>query len=128
MGKTFFRSLLYERAVLSHLDKVHGLPPNVQADIATRVANYIRIARKSGDDDLERFAAAAIQERNRAIAEGAKSETDLRRASPELAVAWCNAMLGLGNGNLDRHSAIGIITAIESFASKRASVGRPASA
>ena len=51
-----------------------------------------------------------------------------RRASPELAVAWCNAMLGLGNGNLDRHSAIGIITAIESFASKRASVGRPASA
>ena len=122
MGKTFFRSLLYERAVLSHLDKVHGLPPNVQADIATRVANYITIARKSGDDDLERFAAAAIQERNRAIAEGAKSETDLRRASPELAVAWCNAMLGLGNGNLDRHSAIGIITAIEAFASKRASV------
>ena len=122
MGKTFFRSLLYERAVLSQLDKVHGLPPNVQADIATRVANYITIARKSGDDDLERFAAAAIQERNRAIAEGAKSETDLRRASPELAVAWCRAMLGLGNGNLERHSAIGIITAIEAFASKRASV------
>ena len=122
MGKTFFRSLLYERAVLSHLDKVHGLPPNVQADIATRVANYITIARKSGDDDLERFAAAAIQERNRAIAEGAKSETDLRRASPELAVAWCRAMLGLGNGNLNQHSAIGIITAIEAFASKRASV------
>ena len=121
MGKTFFRSLLYERAVLSHLDKVHGLPPNVQADIATRVANYITIARKSGDDDLERFAAAAVQERNRAIAEGAKSETDLRRVPPELAVAWCNAMLGLGNGNLDRHSAIGIITAIEAFASKRAS-------
>jgi hypothetical protein len=122
VGKTFFRSLLYERAVLSHLDKVQGLPPNVQADIATRVANYITIARKSGDDDLERFAAAAIQERNRAIAEGAKSETDLRRASPELAAAWCKAMLGLGDGNLDRHSAIGIITAIESFASKRASV------
>ena len=123
MGKTFFRSLLYERAVLSHLDKVHGLPPNVQADIATRVANYITIARNSGADvDLERFAAAGIQERNRAIAEGAKSETDLRRASPELAVAWCNAVLGLGNGNLDRHSAMGIITAIEAFASKRASV------
>ena len=122
MGTTFFRSLLYERAVLSHLDKVHGLPPNVQADIATRVANYIRLARNSGDDiDLERFAAAAIQERNRGIAEGAKSETDLRRVPPELAVAWCNAMLGLGNGNLDRHSAIGIITAIEAFASKRAS-------
>ena len=123
MGKTFFRSLLYERAVFSHLDKVQGLPPNVQADIATRVANYITIARNSGADvDLERFAAAAIQERNRAIAEGAKSETDLRRASPELAVAWCNAVLGLGNGNLDRHSAMGIITAIEAFASKRASV------
>ena len=123
MGKTFFRSLLYERAVLSHLDKVHGLPPNVQADIAARVSNYITIARNSGGDvDLERFAAAAIQERNRAIAEGAKSETDLRRASPELAVAWCNAVLGLGNGNLDRHSAIGIITAIEAFASKRAPV------
>ena len=122
MGTTFFRSLLYERAVLSHLDKVQGLPPNVQADIATRVANYITIARKSADDiDLERFAAAAIRERNRAIAEGAKSETDLRRASPELAVAWCKAMLSLGNGNLDRHSAIGIITAIEAFASKRAS-------
>ena len=71
---------------------------------------------------MERFAAAAIQERNRAIAEGAKSETDLRRVPPELAVAWCNAMLSLGNGNLDRHSAIGIITAIEAFASKRASV------
>lgn len=121
MGTTFFRSLLYERAVLSHLDKVQGLPPNVQADIATRVANYITIARKSDDIDLERFAAAAIQERNRAIAEGAKSETDLRRASPELAVAWCKAMLSLGNGNLDRHSAIGIITAIEAFASNRAS-------
>ena len=126
MGKTFFRSLLYERAVLSHLDKVHGLPPNVQADIATRVANYITLAGNSGDDvDLERFAEAAIQERNRAIAEGAKSETDLRRASPELAAAWCRAMLGLGNGNLDRHSAIGIITAIEAFASKPASVGSP---
>jgi hypothetical protein len=123
VGKTFFRSLLYERAVLSHLDKVHGLPPNVQADIATRVANYLTIARNSGDDfDLEQFAAAAIQERNRAIEEGAKSDTDLRRASPELAVAWCNAMLGLGTGNLDRHSAIGIITAIEAFASKRSPV------
>jgi hypothetical protein len=84
------------------------------------VANYIRLARNSGDDvDLERFAAAATQERNRALAEGAKSETDLRRVSPELAVAWCNAMLGLGNGNLERHSAIGIITAIEAFASNR---------
>ena len=109
--------------MLSHLDKVQGLPPNVQADIAARVANYIKLARTTSDEVyLERFATAAIQERDRAIAEGAKSNVDLRRASPELAAAWCNAVLGLGNGNLDRHSAIGIITAIETFAAKRSPV------
>ena len=117
----FFRSLFYERAVLSHLEKVQRLPPNVQAEIATRVGNYINLVRTASDEVfLERFARAANQERDTAFAQGAKSDVDLRWAAPALAAAWCNAVLGLSNGNLNRHSAMAIIVAIEAFALKRA--------
>ena len=123
VSQLFFRSLFYERAVLSHLEKVQRLPPNVQADIATRVGNYINLARTASDEAfLERFATAATQERDRAIAQGAKSEVDLRWASPALAAGWCNAMLGLSNGDMNRHSAMAIIVAIEGFALKRTSI------
>ena len=118
----FFRSLFYERTVLSLLEKVQRLPPNVQAEIATRVGNYINLARTASDEaSLARFATAAVQEREKEIAQGAKSQVDPRWAAPALAEAWCVARLGLSNGNLNRHCAMAIIVAIEAFASKRAS-------
>ena len=40
----FFRSLFWERTVLSLLEKVRKLPPSVQADIAKRVGDCIQIA------------------------------------------------------------------------------------
>ena len=54
----FFRSLFWERTVLSLLEKVHELPLNVQADIANRVGGYIAIASTTHEaGSLERFAA-----------------------------------------------------------------------
>jgi hypothetical protein len=118
----FFRSLFWERTVLSLLQKVQQLPSNVQAEIATRVSNYINLARTASDEaSLARFATAAVEEREKVIAEGAKSPVDQRWAAPALAEAWCVARLGLSNGNLNRHSAMAVILAIEAFALKRAS-------
>jgi hypothetical protein len=118
----FFRSLFYERTVLSLLEKVQRLPPNVQAEIATRVGNYIDLARTASEEaSLARVATAAGQEREKVIVQGVKSAVDQRWAAPALAEAWCIARLGLSNGSLDRHSAMAIIVAIEAFASKRAS-------
>jgi hypothetical protein len=111
----FFASFFYERTVLSHLEKVQQLPPNVQAEIARRVDNYIKLARAAKDEALlARFAA-------KAIGQGVKSTMDPRWAAPALAEAWCRTMIGLSNGNLDRPNAVAIITAIEAFASSRAS-------
>lgn len=42
-------------------------------------------------------------------------------AAPAISEAWCNARLGLVTGNLNRHSAIEIIIAIETLTMKRAS-------
>jgi hypothetical protein len=42
-------------------------------------------------------------------------------AAPAISEAWCNARLGLANGNLTRHSAVAIIAAVETFAKKKAS-------
>ena len=92
----FFRSLFWERTVLSLLEKVQRLPPNVQAEIATRVGSYIDIASTTREEgSLERFAAAAVKEREKVIALGAKSTLDQRWAAPALAEAWCVARLGL---------------------------------
>jgi hypothetical protein len=117
----FFRSLFYERTVLSLVEKVEQLPLHVQAEIATRLSNYINQAKTAGDElPLDRFLATAAQERERVIAQTDKSAI-AQWAAPALAEAWCTAMVGLSNGTLDRHSALAIIVGIEAFALKRAS-------
>jgi hypothetical protein len=121
----FVRSLFWERTVLSLLEKVRGLPSNVQDEIASRVGGYIDIADATGDGGtLEQFAAAAVKEREQVIAQGVKSQLDQRWAAPALAEAWCVARLGLDNGRLSRHSAMAVIVAIESFAPHRSAQSR----
>jgi len=117
----FFRSLFYERTVLRHLEEVEQLPPEVQAEIAMRVGNLIELARPVSDALLERFVEVARQEQRLAVEHGAKSEMDPLWAAPAISEAWCNARLGLANGNLNRHSAVAIIAAVETFAKKKAS-------
>jgi hypothetical protein len=117
----FFRSLFYERTVLRHLEEVEQLPPEVQAEIAMRVGNLIELARPVSDALLERFVEVARQEQRLAVEQGAKSDTDPLWAAPSISEAWCNARLGLANGNLNRHSAVAIIAAVETFAKKKAS-------
>jgi hypothetical protein len=115
----FFRSLFYERTVLSLLEKVEQLPLHLQAEIATRVGNYINQAKTAGDETpLDRFAAAAKRQREK-LASAADNPTLEQWAGPALAEAWCTAELGLEDGSLDRHSAVTIIVAIEAFALKR---------
>ena len=116
----FFRSLFWERTVLSLLERVQRLPANVQSEIASRVGGYIDIADATGDEgSLEQFAAAAVKEREQVIAQGVKSTLDQRWAAPALAEAWCVARLGLYNGSLSRHSAMAVLVAIEAFAPRR---------
>ena len=115
------RSLFWERTVLSVLERVERLPTNVQGEIATRVDNYINLAQTARGDaaTLRRFIEAAARERAK-VAPGAKSTVDPRWTAPALAEAWSISRLGLSNGNLNRLSAISVITAIEAFASERA--------
>lgn len=114
----WFRSLFLERTVLSVLEKVQPLPPNVQDEIATRVGKYINFARTARDDaTLTRFIEAASGERAK-VAQGAKSTANPLWTAPALAEAWCVSRLGLSNGNLNRYSAMSVITAIEAFASE----------
>jgi len=84
-----------------------------------RVGNLIELARPVSDALLERFAEIARQEQLLAVKEGAKSDTDPLWAAPAISEAWCNARLGLTNGNLNRHSAVAIIAAVETFTSNR---------
>ena len=107
----FSRSLFYERAVLRHLERVEQLSAEVQTEIARRVGNLIELATPVGDALLERFAQVARQEQLLAVEQGAKSDTDPLWAAPAISEAWCNARLGLTNGNLNRHSAVAIIAA-----------------
>jgi hypothetical protein len=73
----FFRSFFYERTVLSLVEKVQRLPPNVQTEIAVRLRKYINLARSAKDEaSLVRVATATGQERERLIAQGAKSPVD----------------------------------------------------
>jgi hypothetical protein len=112
---------LLERTILRHLEKVEQLPFEVQAEIAVRVGNLIEMARPVSDALLERFAEVVRQEQQLAVEQGAKSEMDPLWAAPAISEAWCNARLGLANGNLNRHSAVAIIAAVETFAKKKAS-------
>jgi len=116
----FFRSLFYERTILKHLERVEQLPAEVQTEIAMRVRNLIELARPVGDALLERFAEIARQEQLLAVKDGAKSDTDPQWAAPAISEAWCNARLGLAKGSLNRHSAVAIIAAVETFTKKKA--------
>ena len=116
-----FRSLFYERTILRHLERVEQLPAEAQSEIAMRVCNWIELARPVSDALLERFAEVARQEQHLAVEHGAKSDIDPLWAAPAISEAWCNARLGLANGNLNRHSAVAIIAAVETFAKKKAS-------
>jgi hypothetical protein len=95
----FFRSLFYERTILRHLEKVEQLPAEAQSEIARRVGNWIELARPVSDALLERFAEVARQEQRLAVEHGAKSDIDPLWAAPAISEAWCNARLGLANGN-----------------------------
>jgi hypothetical protein len=117
----FFRSLLYERTVLSHLERVRKLSPEAQAEISMRVSNFIKLARPVSDALLSRFVQVAREEQQRAVEQGAKSDMDALWAAPAISEAWCNARLGLATGKINRHSAIQIITAVEAFTRKGAS-------
>jgi hypothetical protein len=99
-----FRSLFYERTILRHLERVEQLPGEVQAEIAMRVGNLIELARPVSDALLERFAQVVRQEQLLAVEQGAKSDMDPLWAASAISEAWCNARLGLANGNLNRHS------------------------
>jgi hypothetical protein len=116
----FFRSLFYERTILRHLERLEQLPTEVQTEIAMRVGNLIELARPVSDALLERFAQVVRQERL-AVEQAANSDMDPLWAAPAISEAWCNARLGLANGNLNRHSAVAIIAAVETFAKKKAS-------
>jgi hypothetical protein len=124
----FFRSLFYERTILSHLERVEQLPPEVQTEIAMRVGNLIELARPVSDALLERFARMVRQEQLLAAEQGVRSDTDPLWAAPAISEAWCNARLGLANGNLNRHSAAAIIAAVETFTRKKKGPNRQLSA
>jgi hypothetical protein len=112
----------YANMVLSHLEKVEQLSPEVQADIAKRVDTYLRLASAAKTDELlAALAAGAMQEQAKAIGQGITSTMDPQWAGPALAEAWCYAKISLSNGNLDRPSATAIITAIEGFVAKASS-------
>jgi hypothetical protein len=117
----FFRSFFYERDVLMHLERVRKLPAEVQAEIAMRVSNFIELARTADLELLQRFVKVARDEQQRAIELGTKSDMEPLLAAPAISEAWCKATLGLTTGNLDAHSAVEIIVAIEKFAAKKAS-------
>jgi len=85
-----------------------------------RVRNLIELARPVGDALLERFAEIARQVQLLAVKDGAKSDTDPQWAAPAISGAWCNARLGLAKGSLNRHSAVAIIAAVETFTKKKA--------
>jgi hypothetical protein len=97
------------------------LPPGAQAEIAMRTSNFIELARPVSDALLSRFVQVVREEQQQAVEQGAKSDTDPLWAAPSISEAWCSARLGLDTGNLDRHNAIQIITAIETFATQQAS-------
>jgi|SRR5262245_24427116 len=116
----WFRSLFWEKTVLSLLTKVEVLPLNVKAEIATRVGKYINFARTARDDaTLTCFIEAAAAERER-VARQARSTANPLWTAAALGEVWCLTRLGLSNGTLNRYSAMSVNTAIETFVSERA--------
>jgi hypothetical protein len=108
--------LFWETTVLSVVERVERLPTSLQNDIATRVGKYIYFAQTATDDaTMLRFIEAAAEERAKVVQ---KSTVDPRWSAPALAEAWCVSRLGLSNGNMNRLSALLVITAVEAFVSK----------
>ena len=106
----FFRSVFWERTVFCVLERVERLPPTVQSEIATRVGKYIHFAQAATDDaTMTRFIEAAAGERAKV---DQKSTGDPLWSAPALAEAWCVSRLGLTNGNMNRLSAMSVITAV----------------
>ena len=113
-------SFSYEESAPSHLEKVQALPVEVQADIASGVDNYIKIAKAAKDDALvERIASTAMEVQAKATGQGMNSTLDPRWAAPAIAEAWCYATISLSRGYLNRLHAEAIIAAIEAFTSSR---------
>ena len=107
----------YAELVLLHLEKVQELPGKVQEDIASRIDNYIKMARAAKSEAVvSRLATCAVEEQAKAIGQGAYT-MDPRWAAPAIAEAWCYATISLSKGYLDRLHAEAIIGAIEAFAS-----------
>ena len=108
----FFRSLFWERTVLSLLEKVQELPLNVQADIAKRVGGYIAIASTTHEaGSLERFAAAAVKERGKSSRRG--SSPHWTNVGPRPHLLRHGAWRGWGlQGSLNRHSAMAVSLSI----------------
>src|SRR5262245_52543479 len=93
-----FRSLSWERTVLSLLAKMERLPFNIKAEIADRVSKFINFARTAKDDAaLTRFIEAAAAEREK-VASEARFTTNPLWSAAALAEAWCVTRLGFSNG------------------------------
>lgn len=105
----------YKQAVLSDLQAVRQLPLTVQSAIASDVYDFITIASMGGEGLLEMFFAEAVQERRRAVHEGASSQKDPRCAAAALKEAWCAAKLGKARGALTAAAADAIIQEIGAF-------------
>ena len=65
----------YEKMVLSHLEKVEQLPPEVQADIAKRVGIYLKLASAAKTDEL-------LACRSRPVPKGVPMEARTERQPP----------------------------------------------
>jgi hypothetical protein len=78
----FFRSLFWERTVLTLLEQVQDLPRNVQVEIANRAGDFIHLGKTATDEvSLAKFAVAAVEERKQAVAQGITSKVDQRWAA-----------------------------------------------
>jgi hypothetical protein len=87
----------YEKMVLSHLEKVEQLPPEVQADIAKRVGIYLKLASAAKTDELlAALAAGAMQEQAKAIGKGTSSTMDPQWAGPARLRPRARALQGAG--------------------------------
>lgn len=120
----FFRSLFYERTVLSILERVERLPLHIQVEVATRVGNFINHAKSVGDAvPLGRLLEVARNEREKIVTQS-EDPVLARWAGPALAEGWCVAMLGVSEESMEKNSAIAIIVAIEDFVTKCAEIRR----
>jgi hypothetical protein len=121
----FFLSFLYERTVLSLLEKLQQLPAEVQVEIAKRVDRFISLAKAvTSEPLLTRCVAMVMEEQAKAIGQGVDSTLDPRLAAPALAEAWCTPDR-IGQRQVRSRERSDYISAIENFAFGRPSGGTP---